>query len=92
MKPRLLLLVLTVTMLMVGAGWYFIAKALAQEGRAARLQQAFVASVSHEFRSPLTSIAHVSDLLSQDRLPNEEQRRHAYGILVSDAARLRDME
>jgi two-component system sensor histidine kinase MtrB len=76
---------------MVGGGWYFIARALAREGRAARLQQAFVASVSHEFRSPLTSIAHVSDLLSKNRLVSDDQRRHAYEILVSDAARLRDM-
>jgi signal transduction histidine kinase len=90
-RRRLLLLVLGITVLMVGAGWYVIGRTLAREGRAARLQQAFVASVSHEFRSPLTSIAHVSDLLSADRLRTDDQRRHAYQVLVSDAARLHDM-
>ena len=90
-RRRLLVLVLGATVIMVGAGWYFIARGLSREARAARLQNAFVASVSHEFRSPLTSIAHVADLLSQDRLPTDDRRRQAYDILVSDAARLRDM-
>jgi signal transduction histidine kinase len=90
-RRRLLLLVVLTTMISVGAGWYFIARSLRREARAAALQQSFVASVSHEFRSPLTSIAHVADLLLRERLPSTEQRAHAYRILASDAARLHEM-
>jgi signal transduction histidine kinase len=90
MRRRLVLLVLTTTVLMLGAGWYFTARAISRERETARLQNAFVASVSHEFRSPLTSIAHVAELLSHDRL-TERHRRQAYDVLVSDARRLRDL-
>ena len=92
-SPRrgLLLLVISVTALVLGAGWYFIARALGRERRAARLQNDFVAAVSHEFRSPLTSLAHLSELLAHDRLSTDAQRRHAYAVMVGDTARLRDM-
>jgi signal transduction histidine kinase len=90
-RRRFLLLIVAVTVAMVGAGWYFIARALARELRAARLQHDFVSSVSHEFRTPLTSISHVADLLSKDRLQNDVQRRKAYDAIVDDAGRLRDL-
>jgi signal transduction histidine kinase len=90
-RRRLLLLIVAITAAMVGAGWYFTARALARELRAARLQHDFVSSVSHEFRTPLTSISHVADLLSKDRLQNDAQRRKAYDAIVDDAGRLRDL-
>jgi signal transduction histidine kinase len=55
------------------------------------LQHDFVSSVSHEFRTPLTSISHVADLLSKDRLQTDAQRRKAYDAIVDDAGRLRDL-
>ena len=80
-----------VMVVVLGAGWYFIARARARELRVARLQNDFVASVSHEFRSPLTSLAHISELLAQNRLPTDAQRQKAYDVLVADTARLRDL-
>ena len=74
-RRRLLFLVIGVTVAVLGAGWYFIARAHGRELRAARLQNDFVASVSHEFRSPLTSMAHISDMLAHDRLSTDAQRR-----------------
>jgi two-component system sensor histidine kinase MtrB len=47
--------------------------------------------VSHEFRSPLTSLAHISELLAQDRISTAARRRQAYEILVGDTNRLREM-
>jgi len=85
----LLALVLGATIVLVGSGWYFILRAIAREARAARLQSEFVAAVSHEFRSPLTSISHVAELLAEDRLPTNELRRQSYLALVRDADRLR---
>jgi signal transduction histidine kinase len=89
-RLRILLLV-GLTMAVAAAGWYFIGRALARELRVARLQHDFVASVSHEFRSPLTSLAHIGDLLAKDRMPTDEHRRQAYGAIVSDTARLREL-
>jgi signal transduction histidine kinase len=45
--------------------------------------------VSHEFRSPLSSLCQISELLAQDRLTSEEQRRKSYGVLASESLRLR---
>jgi len=87
----LLFSVMGVMAVVLGAGWYFIARARGRELRVARLQNDFVAAVSHEFRSPLTSLAHVSELLAQNRMPSDAQRQQAYGVLVADTARLREL-
>ena len=73
----------------LGAGWYFILRSLSREIRTAKLQADFVAAVSHEFRSPLTSLAHVSEMLAEGRLADDELRRRSYDVLVRDTDRLR---
>lgn len=53
------------------------------------MQSDFVAAVSHEFRSPLTSLCHISEMLAGDRFASEDLRRKSYGVLVRDTDRLR---
>jgi signal transduction histidine kinase len=61
---------------LVVAGGYVIARAVSRELAVARLQSDFVASVSHEFRTPLTSLRQFTDLLSEaDDLSPEKRRR-----------------
>ncbi len=67
---------------------YFVFRSASREIQVARLQSDFVAAVSHEFRSPLTSIRHLTELLSTDRVPDEASRRKFYGVLASESARL----
>jgi signal transduction histidine kinase len=90
-SPRRPLLMLTfgVVGLVLLAGWYFILRAITRELRVSRLQSDFVAAVSHEFRSPLTSMSHIAEMLAHDRFPNDEVRRKAFGVLVRDSDRLR---
>jgi signal transduction histidine kinase len=90
-SPRrgLLILTFTVVALVLAAGWYFILRAISRELRVSRLQADFVAAVSHEFRSPLTSLSHIADLLAHDRFPTAEARRKSFDILVRDTDRLR---
>jgi signal transduction histidine kinase len=91
-SPRRTLLLLTVTLagLVVAAGWYFILRGMARERAASRAQADFVAAVSHEFRSPLTSVSHVAELLASGRLA-EHSRSQAYDVLVRDTERLRTL-
>jgi two-component system phosphate regulon sensor histidine kinase PhoR len=45
--------------------------------------------VSHEFRSPLSSISQISELLNEDRWPSPERKRKGYEILSRESARLK---
>jgi signal transduction histidine kinase len=55
----------------------------------ARQQSNFVSAVSHEFRSPLTSLSHLTSLLRSDFQPSEERRRKYYDVLSHETERLR---
>ena len=67
---------------------YFISRAVHREFEVARVQSDFVAAVSHEFRSPLTSMRHMIELLATDRVPDEEARNRFYDVLEREAGRL----
>jgi signal transduction histidine kinase len=67
---------------------YFMARAIRRETAVARLQSDFVAAVSHEFRSPLTSIRQMAEMLEADRVPSSERRREYYQVLAGEATRL----
>jgi signal transduction histidine kinase len=88
-RQRLLLLVFGVLAAVLFAGAYFILRAISRELRVARLQSDFVAAVSHEFRSPLSSLCQISEMLARDRFPTEELRRKSYTVLESESQRLR---
>jgi signal transduction histidine kinase len=67
---------------------YFIGRAIRRETEVARLQSDFVAAVSHEFRSPLTAVRQMAEMLEQGRLPAEERRHAYYRTIAAEAARL----
>jgi signal transduction histidine kinase len=67
---------------------YLLLRVVRRELAIARLQTEFVSAVSHEFRTPLTSLRHISDLLQEnDDLP-AGRRQSLYGILGQSAERL----
>jgi two-component system phosphate regulon sensor histidine kinase PhoR len=70
------------------AGTYFIARAIRREMEVSRMQSDFVSAVSHEFRSPLTSMRQLSEILALGRVPNEDRRRLYYETLVRETVRL----
>jgi len=58
------------------------------DAQRAQLQSEFVAAVSHEFRSPLTTLRSITDLLVQNRIDGEARRQESYGFLDRETARL----
>jgi signal transduction histidine kinase len=54
----------------------------------AQLQSDFVSAVSHEFRSPLTSLRGIAELLANDRIADESRRRQGYAFLERETGRL----
>ena len=70
------------------AGTYFVARAIRREIAVSRLQSDFVATVSHEFRSPLTAMRQMSEILAFGRVSGEERRQKYYDTLVGETRRL----
>ena len=87
-RRHILLAALSVLAVLLVVTSYLIVRAMTRELAVARLQSDFVASVSHEFRSPLTSIRQLSSLLGQGRLASTDQLQRAYAFLASESERL----
>lgn len=73
--------------LMLAAG-YGLYRATTREMVLAREQADFVSAVSHEFRTPLTSMRHLTELLASRGVASEERRTQYYGLLANETERL----
>lgn len=87
-RRRLLMIALAVMAIAVIAAGYMTGRATAREIVAARLQSDFVSAVSHEFRSPLTSMRHLTELLADSKVAGKDRRRQYYGMLARETRRL----
>ena len=67
---------------------YFMARAIRREAAVSRLQSDFVAAVSHEFRSPLTTIRQMAEMLEIGRVVSDDRRKDYYRVLAGEATRL----
>jgi signal transduction histidine kinase len=76
-RRRLMMAGLAALALLVIASSFLIGRAMSRELAVARLQSDFVSAVSHEFRTPLTSLTQFTEMLVEnDSLPVETRRRY----------------
>jgi signal transduction histidine kinase len=76
-RRRLMMMGLGMLALLVIAASYLIGRAVSRELAAARLQSDFVSAVSHEFRTPLTSMRQFTEMLVEaDNLPVDKRRAY----------------
>jgi signal transduction histidine kinase len=68
-------------------GGYFIARVIRREAETVRMQADFVSAVSHEFRSPLTSVRQLSEMLAEGRVAAERHQLY-FDTLVKETTRL----
>jgi len=87
-RRRLLLAAFGLAGVLLVAGGCLVARALARELAVARLQSDFVSAVSHEFRSPLASMRHLTALLQEGAVPGEARRNQYYAVLARETERL----
>jgi signal transduction histidine kinase len=87
-RRRLLLLVFVTLALFVVVALYAVTRGATRELEVARLQSDFVAAVSHEFRTPLTSLRQLAELLSSGRVSSEERRARYYQVMERESGRL----
>jgi signal transduction histidine kinase len=79
---------LALMLLLVLAGAYAMYRGVSRELRVAQLQSDFVSAVSHEFRSPLTTLRGITELLANDRLADEGRKRQSYMFMERETGRL----
>lgn len=77
-RRRNLAVGLAVLVILIAAGSYLIWRAVNRELAVARLQSDFVSAVSHEFRTPLTTLRQFNELLTEEDGPTPEKRRVFY--------------
>jgi len=74
-------------LILVGA--WFIDQTVARELALADMQSNFVSAVSHEFRTPLTTLCQLSELLVRGRIASENDRATYYRLLHDESQRLK---
>jgi signal transduction histidine kinase len=87
-RRRLLLLGLAVLVLFAVVGSYAVLRGVSRELEIAQLKSDFVAAVSHEFRTPLTSLRQLAELLRSGRVTSDERRARYYEIMERESGRL----
>jgi signal transduction histidine kinase len=87
-RRQLLLALLALVALFTLAGGYFCLRTLRREFALTRMQADFVSAVSHEFRTPLTSMRLITEALVDDRIPDPARLRDSYQSLARATGRL----
>jgi signal transduction histidine kinase len=76
--------------LLIGAASFTVYRSVARELGVARLQADFVAAVSHEFRSPLTAMRHLTDVLEEGSASSGQVPKY-HAALGRETRRLHDL-
>jgi signal transduction histidine kinase len=85
-RPQLALMI--VLALVMAGGVFFVASAAAREVRVAELKSNFVASVSHDLKTPLALIQLFAETLELGRVRNPERALEYYRIINTEARKL----
>ncbi len=69
-------------------GLTLTARSVTHQLELARMKSDFVSTVSHEFKSPLTAIRQLAEMLQSGRVSSDEQRGRYYDVLLEQSERL----
>jgi signal transduction histidine kinase len=81
-------LLIAVLVLAIGVGSWLIVSDLSRQLTLARQKTDFVSNVSHELKTPLTSIRMFSELLAEQRVTDPAKQRSYLNIITAETARL----
>jgi signal transduction histidine kinase len=83
-----LTLIIGLLMLAIGIGGALVVADVKRQLTLARQKTDFVSNVSHELKTPLTSIRMFSELLAEGKVNDETRHRHFLQIITAETARL----
>jgi signal transduction histidine kinase len=81
-------LLIDLLLLAIAVGSWLIVRSLNAELKLARQKTDFVSNVSHELKTPLTSIRMFSELLADGRVTDAAKQKSYLNIITAEAARL----
>jgi signal transduction histidine kinase len=87
-RPAILISGLLAAFTLMLAAAYVLYRTTMREMAVARQQSDFVSAVSHEFRTPLTSMRHLTELLASGAVASDERKAQYYELLSHEAERL----
>jgi len=79
--------ILTLVVVLIFGG-VLISRTIAHEMAVLKLKSDFVSSVSHEFKSPLTSIKALTDRLQEGKVKDSEKMKQYFSLITQDVDRL----
>jgi signal transduction histidine kinase/tetratricopeptide (TPR) repeat protein len=88
-QTRLSVGMVAIVLMLLAFGGYFTLRTVKSELAVAQMKADFVSVVSHEFRSPLTGINQLGEVLRDGRIENEARRHEYYEMIVGETQRLR---
>lgn len=88
MKRNIYILIVAVVMAVLFLGGFMAIRSTAKVVELARLKSEFVATVSHEFRTPLMSIRYLSEMLDGGRVKGEDKKKIYYSKINKESERL----
>jgi two-component system phosphate regulon sensor histidine kinase PhoR len=69
-------------------GFYLTIRMLTHELEFAKMKSNFVSAISHELKSPITSMLQMAEVLKANRVPSEERKKQYYDSIVEQGERL----
>jgi signal transduction histidine kinase len=72
----------------LGFGLVLTSISITREMELAKLKSDFASTISHELRSPLTSIRQLAEMLQTGRVPSNERRQKYYQVIVEQSEKL----
>ena len=88
LRTSLLWILVAILVASIGGGSVFVFLGLGQELGAAQQRTTFVANVSHDLKTPLTSIRMFAEMLRDGRQSDPERRQRYLELMVAEAGRL----
>ena len=89
LRRQLVLASLAAIAALILVGSYLIAHSITRDLALSRLQSDFVSAVSHEFRTPLTSLCILTEQLASGRVTGDRNLDEYYSVLARESQRLR---
>jgi signal transduction histidine kinase len=88
LRRNIYILSVVVVIVAILFGGVMAIRGTAKELRLAKLKSEFVSTVSHEFRTPLTSIRYLAELLQRGRVKEESKKQQYYESITQESERL----